>query len=214
MIQKPGMCSWTQMGPSLLIRAPVPPSTTVTVLGDARPPAKTQWPSAWSCSLKTSIAAGGEVVVPKQHRKQVLRHRDHLLSSGGRRRSASHACYESRCLDPSRATEVFQGSRTPRGAADDRTDPPAAGSDRGFVTPWPSSPRPAGPLSSTLPGQVEEVRRLILGPLTEAEAKQTATIGKRTQSPAITTTAIGGWWVKASGCQRSTVSGAPSHVDL
>src|SRR6185437_16070927 len=32
-------------------------STAVAVLGDPRPPAKTQWPSAWSRSLNVSMAA-------------------------------------------------------------------------------------------------------------------------------------------------------------
>jgi hypothetical protein len=46
-----------QKGPSVTIASPPRLSMTVAVLGEARPPAKTQWPSAWSRSLNTSIAA-------------------------------------------------------------------------------------------------------------------------------------------------------------
>ena len=58
MIQKPMTYSLVSTeGPSVRTASPWRPSMTVAALGAARPPAKTQWPSAWSCSLKTSIAA-------------------------------------------------------------------------------------------------------------------------------------------------------------
>ena len=41
----------------MTIASPPRLSMTVAVSGEARPPAKTQWPSAWSRSLNTSIAA-------------------------------------------------------------------------------------------------------------------------------------------------------------
>src|SRR6185369_6145310 len=57
MIQNPAMCSFdSRYGPSVNTGSPPLASTTVAVLGDARPPANTQWPSVWSRSLKTSIA--------------------------------------------------------------------------------------------------------------------------------------------------------------
>jgi hypothetical protein len=58
MIQKPERCSFvSRNGPSVTIAAPFRLSITVAVLGDASPPAKTQWPSATSPSLNVSMAA-------------------------------------------------------------------------------------------------------------------------------------------------------------
>src|SRR5579872_2362005 len=57
-IQKPIRYSFdSRKGPSVTIASAPRLSMTVAELGAARPPAKTQWPSAWSRSLNTSIAA-------------------------------------------------------------------------------------------------------------------------------------------------------------
>src|SRR5207344_732807 len=58
MIQKPARYSFdSRKGPSVSIASSPRLSMTVAELGAARPPAKTQWPSATSRSLNTSIAA-------------------------------------------------------------------------------------------------------------------------------------------------------------
>src|SRR5262249_55316712 len=58
MIQKPARYSFdSRKGPSVNSASPPRLSMTVAVLGDARPPAKTQWPSASSRSLNALMAA-------------------------------------------------------------------------------------------------------------------------------------------------------------
>src|ERR1700744_2477971 len=58
MIQKPARCPFDPTkGPWVTIAPPPRLSMTVAVLGAPRPPAKTQWPAAWSRSLNTSMAA-------------------------------------------------------------------------------------------------------------------------------------------------------------
>ena len=58
MIQKPARYSFdSRKGPSVNIASSPRLSMTVAELGDPRPPAKTQWPSAWSRPLNTSMAA-------------------------------------------------------------------------------------------------------------------------------------------------------------
>src|SRR5262249_8858930 len=58
MIQKPARYSFdSRKGPSVNIASSPRLSMTVAELGAARPPAKTQCPSAWSRSLNTSMAA-------------------------------------------------------------------------------------------------------------------------------------------------------------
>src|SRR5919205_2913532 len=66
MTQKPATYSLdSRKGPSVTIASPPRLSMTVAVSGEARPPAKTQWPSARSRSLNTSIAAiSSEVARP------------------------------------------------------------------------------------------------------------------------------------------------------
>src|SRR5262249_1093558 len=110
MIQKPAMCSLdSRYGPSVNTASPSLPSTTVAVLGDARPPAKTQWPAAWSCSLKTSIAAissavARSVVSARTESRYcaigIISCRRVAAPSG-----AFHPYYERRCLDPTRSAE-------------------------------------------------------------------------------------------------------------
>lgn len=57
MIQRPATCSFVSTkGPSLNIASLPRLSMTVAVLVDARPPAKTQWPSALIRSLNASMA--------------------------------------------------------------------------------------------------------------------------------------------------------------
>ena len=57
MIQRPLTYFFdSRYGPSVNTASPSRPSMTVAVMGDARRPAKTQWPSACS-SLKALIAA-------------------------------------------------------------------------------------------------------------------------------------------------------------
>src|SRR5664280_202288 len=57
MIQKPARYSFdSRKGPSVTIASPPRLSMTVAVLGDPRPPAKTQWPSAMSRSLNALMA--------------------------------------------------------------------------------------------------------------------------------------------------------------
>src|SRR5215212_9193155 len=58
MIQNPAMYSFvSRKGPSVNNASPPRLSMTVAELGDASPPAKTQWPSAWSRSLNALMAA-------------------------------------------------------------------------------------------------------------------------------------------------------------
>src|SRR5829696_8706131 len=58
MIQKPAMYSFvSRKGPSVNSASPPRLSMTVAVLGELRPPAKTQWPSASSRSLNALMAA-------------------------------------------------------------------------------------------------------------------------------------------------------------
>src|SRR6202035_5379394 len=58
MIQKPARCSLdSTKGPSVMTASSPRLSMTVAGSGDPRPPANTQYPSAWSRSLNTSMAA-------------------------------------------------------------------------------------------------------------------------------------------------------------
>src|SRR5581483_1377199 len=66
MIQKPARYSFDSTnGPSVKIASPFRLSITVAVSGAPRPAAKTQWPSDWSRSLNSSMAAiSSPVAVP------------------------------------------------------------------------------------------------------------------------------------------------------
>src|SRR5580693_8866862 len=105
MIQKPAICSFdSRKGPSVNIASSPRLSMTVAVLGAARPPAKTQWPSAWSRSLNTSMAAiSSGVARPVLSSITPTRYciiSDHLPCFGRPSRAASHPCYEHLCPDP------------------------------------------------------------------------------------------------------------------
>src|SRR6185437_6797156 len=89
MTQKPTMYSFdSTKGPSVNTAASPRLSMTVAVPGPASPPAKTQWPCAWSPSLNTSMAAISSVVARSDEswmtetRYCIL---DHLLWSGAPR---------------------------------------------------------------------------------------------------------------------------------
>src|SRR3954447_22907924 len=121
MIQKPARYSFdSRKGPSVNIASSPRLSMTVAVLGDARPPAKTQWPSALSCSLNTSIAAiSAGVPEPVRRRSSSvvssiteIRYciSDHLLRLGTPSWAAAHPCYEQLCPDPTLPPpDLFQG---------------------------------------------------------------------------------------------------------
>src|SRR6266516_4967282 len=92
---------------------------TVAVLGDARPPAKTQWPSAWSCSLKASIAAISSAVARSVVSKRTESRYCAIGIISCRRVAAPSGrltpCYERRCLDLTRSAEISSRNlRTPR----------------------------------------------------------------------------------------------------
>src|SRR5215472_650867 len=102
-----GVSATSRWGASM---SPSLPSTAVAVLGDARPPAKTQWPSAWSCSLKASIAAissavARSVVSARTESRYcaigIISSRRVAAPSG-----AFHPYYERRCLEPTRSAEI------------------------------------------------------------------------------------------------------------
>src|SRR5262249_11082532 len=88
MIQKPARYSFdSTKGPSLNTASPSRLSMTVAVLGDPRPAAKTQWPSARSRSLNASMAAiSVGVAEPVLSSMTETRYciRDHLLWFRGR----------------------------------------------------------------------------------------------------------------------------------
>jgi hypothetical protein len=76
---------------------------TVAALGDSRPAAKTQWPSAWSRSLNTSMAAISSGVA--RSAVSVItetRYCISIISCGSGRPSwaAAHPCNEHLCSDP------------------------------------------------------------------------------------------------------------------
>src|SRR6185312_9041378 len=104
MIQKPARYSFdSRKGPSVNIASSPRLSMTVAELGAARPPAKTQCPSATSRSLNTSMAASSSGVArPSWSKITETRYciSDHLLWSGDAPWAAAHPCYEHPCPDP------------------------------------------------------------------------------------------------------------------
>src|SRR5262249_4411821 len=104
MIQKPARCSFdSTKGPSVNNASPLRLSMTVAVSGAARPPAKTQWPSASSRSLNSSMAAISlGVAEPVLSSITETRYciSDHLLRFGRPSWATAHSYYEHPWPDP------------------------------------------------------------------------------------------------------------------
>src|SRR5262245_31432384 len=83
---------------------------TVAVLGDARPLAKTQWPLALSCSLKTSIAAISSALANSlPSARTEIRYcaiRSSPVVVWPPPGAPFHLYYERRCLDPTSTAEI------------------------------------------------------------------------------------------------------------
>src|SRR5512143_1265591 len=113
MTQKPMRYSFdSTKGPSLKTASPPRLSMTVAVLGEPRPPAKTQWPSARSRSLNASMAAiSSEVARPALSSITETRYfiSTHLLCVG-RSWAGAHPYYEYGRPDPTSPPLPFQAA--------------------------------------------------------------------------------------------------------